>query len=94
MEEIIQEEWEEFLFEFSDATMFYRGFDVDDYEEEYSHQEIRKGQNAFMEKAKTFLHEKYPGKFVLMYSAQGCVLVMKISEAEKKIKHYERYIIK
>ena len=94
MEEIIQEEWEEFFYQFSDATVLYQGFDVDDYEEEYSHQEIRKAQTAFMEKVRTFLHEKYPEEFILMYSAQGCVLVMKICEAEKKIKHYERYIVK
>lgn len=95
MFEEIQEEFDIFVSTFSHSTVFCSFFETEEYEEEYSHKEIRKAQNIFIEKVKKFLHENYPGKYIVIYGAKGCVFIMTIEEAKKeKIRNYKNYIVK
>ena len=91
----IQEEFGDFISTFNESTVFCRVFETEEYEEDYSHKEIREAQNIFMEKVKKHLHENYPGKYIVMYGSMGCVFVMTIGEAKKKkIRNYKNYIVK
>ena len=72
--------------------MFGRWFDEDDYEDEYSHNEIDEYQEKFIDKVKEYLHEKAPNKYVV--TSGWCVFVMTVEEAKKrKMMHIEEYIV-
>lgn len=68
-------------------------FDEYEYENEYSHNEIHKFQSKFIGKAKKYLRENYPNKYIIMCGF--CVFVMTIEEAKKrKLFQYESLIVK
>lgn len=48
--------------------------DTWDFEDEYSHNHIDENRDKFIEKVKEYLHENYPGKYVV--SGSWCVFVM------------------
>lgn len=76
MYEIVEQEYQKFLYDIGDngELKFGRYVDESDYEDEYSHDEIEVAKGAFNEKVKVFLHENYPGKYVV--SISYCVFVM------------------
>ena len=48
--------------------------DTWDFEDEYSHNDIDEAQDKFIEKVREYLHENYPGKYVV--AGSWCVFVM------------------
>ena len=93
MYEELEYEFEEFKRDINDGGLcFGRYFNEDDYEDEYSHNEIGEFQNKFIEKVKDFLHKNAPNKYFV--SSGWCVFVMTKEEAEKrKIHNYKRHIV-
>lgn len=81
--------WQELEYEYNiflenmkrDET-FYRYINEDEYEDEYSHNEIDECQSKFIEKVKEWLHENKPGQYIV--TSGWCVFVMAIEEAIKK----------
>lgn len=75
MEKEIEYEYNEFLIDVSETGfIFGRYMDVDDYEDEYSHDAIDEAIEIMEEKIRTYLHKNRPGKFVV--SSGWCVFVM------------------
>lgn len=64
----------------------------DDYDDEYSHNEIDRAHDLLAEKIKKFLHDNYPNQYCLFID--WCVRVMSVELAEKKnIRKYKSRII-
>lgn len=84
MYEIVEEEYQQFLYdiEVEGALKFGRYVDESNYEDEYSHNDIEEAQNFFVEKVKKYLHENYPGKYVVYGSF--CVFVMTTDSARER----------
>ncbi len=83
MQEFIEEEYSQFLQDMEDGAMtFGRYVDESEYEDEYSLNDIDEAQGLFIEKVRKYLHENYPGKYVVLSSC--CVFVMTPEEARKK----------
>ena len=75
MYEIVENEYSRFLQDVKDGSMiFVKYIDESEYEDEYSYNDIGKAQGKFIEKVKEYLHENYPGKYVV--SGGWCVFVM------------------
>ena len=75
------------------GLLFGRYFDEDDYEDEYSHNEISEFQAKFIDKVEEYLHKKAPGRYVV--TSGWCVFVMSVEEAKKrKMKRIEDCIVK
>lgn len=64
------------------ALVFGRYFDKDDYEDEYSHNEIDEYKEKFVDKVIAYLHETKPGKYVV--TSGWCVFIMTVNEAKKE----------
>ena len=85
MHEIAEEEYLLFLQDMKDGSMIFgRYIDEAEYEDEYSHNEIRKAQELFIEMVRTYLHENYPGKFVVKAGGY-CVFIATLEKAGKHI---------
>lgn len=93
MYEELEYEFAEFKRDIDEGSLIFgRYFDKDDYEDEYSHNEIDEFQEKFINKVKEYLHEKIPNKYIV--TSGWCVFVMTIEEAKKrKCSHYESYIV-
>ena len=75
MYEILEDEYNQFLQDIADGSMIFgRYIDESEYEDEYSHNDINEAQDKFIEKVREYLHENYPGKYVV--SGGWCVFVM------------------
>lgn len=75
MYEIVEDEYNQFLQDMADGSMIFgRYIDELEYEDEYSHNDIDEAQDTFIEKISEYLHENYPGKYVV--SGGCCVFVM------------------
>ena len=94
MYEELEYEFAEFKRDIDEGCLtFGRYFDEDDYEDEYSHNEIDEFQVKFIDKVKEYLHEKAPGEYVV--TGGWCVFVMRIEEAKKrKMMKIDDYIVK
>ena len=94
MYEELKYEFAEFKQDIDDGGLvFGRYFDEDEYEDEYSHNEIGKFQAKFIDKVKEYLHEKAPGRYVV--TSSWCVFVMSVEEAKKrKMRRIEDCIVK
>lgn len=94
MYEELEYEFAEFKHDIDKGNLtFGRYFDEDDYEDEYSHNEISVFQAKFIDKVKEYLHENAPGKYVV--TSGWCDFVMTIEEAKKRnMKRIEDYIVK
>lgn len=66
----------------SGSLVFGRYFDEDDYEDEYSHNQIDEYKEKFIDKVIAYLHETNPGKYVV--TSGWCVFIMTIDEAKKR----------
>lgn len=75
MYEIVENEYNRFLQDIADGSMIFGKYiDESEYEDEYSHNDIDEAQDTFIEKVEEYLHENYPGKYVV--SGGWCVVVM------------------
>ena len=94
MYEELLEEIEEFYKDVNDNDFkFGRYIIEDDYEDECSHNEIYEYQNIFIDKAREYLHQHFPNKFII--SRNYCVMVMTVTEAKSKgIINYEKMIVR
>ena len=79
MEEIINEEYEIFLEDMNRGITFNRFLMVDDYEDEYSHNEIAEAMNVLASRIRQWLHENKPGKYILISYAP-------LQNSEKNVK--------
>ena len=70
----LEDEYELFLDDMKREETFCRYIDESEYEDEYSHNDIDEAQDKFIEKVREYLHENYPGKYVV--SGGWCVFVM------------------
>lgn len=83
MYEELEYEFSEFKQSIDDGSLvFGRYFDEDEYEDEYSHNQIGEFQGKFIDKVKEYLHENAPNKYVV--TSGWCVFVMTIDEAKKR----------
>lgn len=82
MFEIIEDEFKLFLKDMKNEESFCRYIYEDEYEEEYSHSDIRWYQNEFIKIVKSWLRENKPKKYIVM--RDWCVFVMTIEEAKKR----------
>ena len=92
MQEELDYEFEMFLKDMECGEPFCRYFDEDEYEDEYSHNEIDEWQLKFITKVKNWLHVNKPGEYVV--TCGWCVFVLTLEEAEKRnmFKYEERVV--
>ncbi len=65
----------------------------DDYEDEYSHNEIDTAKIKLSEKIKEYLHNNFPNQYCVFLD--WCVRVMSVELASKReIRNYEWYIVR
>ena len=84
MEEIINEEYEIFLEDMDRGITFNRFLMVDDYEDEYSHNEIAEAMYTLASRIRQWLHENKPGKYIVSVSPDYCIFVMTVKEAQMR----------
>ncbi len=84
MEEIINEEYEIFLEDMDRGITFNRFLMVDDYEDNYSHNEIAEAMNTLASRIRQWLHENKPGKYIVSVSPDYCIFVMTVKEAQMR----------
>lgn len=84
MEEIINEEYEIFLEDMDRGITFNRFLMVDDYEDNYSHNEIAEAMNTLASRIRQWLHENKPGKYIVSVSPDYCIFVMTAKEAQMR----------
>lgn len=84
MEEIINEEYERFLKNMETGVTFNRFLIVDNYEDEYSHNEIRNAMGMLSYLMKKWLHENKPGEYIVSVSPDYCIFVMTVKEAQMR----------
>lgn len=94
MQEVLKEEFSEFKKEIDDGTLaFSRYLDEDEYEDDYSHNQIGECQDEFIRMAREYLKEKAPGRYVI--TSGWCVFVMTVEEARKRnLRLLENLIVK
>lgn len=93
MQEELNYEYELFLEDMKQGKTFCRYLSEDEYEDEYSHNEIGECQKEFIEKASEHLRQYSPGKYIV--TSGWCVFVMTVEEARKRnMFMIEEYIIK
>lgn len=84
MEDIINEEYEIFLEDMDRGITFNRFLMVDNYENEYSHNEIAEAMNTLASRIRQWLHENKPGKYIVSVSPDYCIFVMTVKEAQMR----------
>lgn len=93
MYEELEYEFNLFKKDVDNGIAFCEYFDEDEYEYDYSHNEIHEFQAKFIDMAKEYLHEKAPNKYVI--TSGWCVFVMTVDEAKKrKMLRIDDYIVK
>ncbi len=84
MEEIINEEYGIFLKNMETGVTFDRFLMADNYEDEYSHNEIAEAMNILASRIRQWLHENKPGKYIVSVSPDYCIFVMTVKEAQMR----------
>lgn len=84
MEDIINEEYEIFLEDMDRGITFNRFLMVDDYEDNYLHNEIAEAMNTLASRIRQWLHENKPGKYIVSVSPDYCIFVMTVKEAQMR----------
>ena len=93
MYEGLEYEFNLFKKDVDNGVTFCRYFDEDDYEDEYSHNEIHEFQSRFIDMAKEYLHKETPNRYII--TSGWCVFVMSIEEAKRRnMKRIDNYIVK
>ena len=82
MDDILEYEYSRFLQELHDGSIvFGRYVDEDEWEDDYSHNEINMAKELFIEKATDYLHKNYPGKYLI--TDGWCVFIMTPERAKE-----------
>ena len=84
MEEIINEEYEIFLEDMDKGITFDRFLITDNYEDEYSHNEIAEAMNTLSSRMRKWMHENKPGKYIVSVSPDYCIFGMTVKEAQMR----------
>lgn len=84
MEEIINEEYGIFIEDMDKGITFDRFLITDNYEDEYSHNEIAEAMNTLASRMRQWLHENKPGKYIVSVSPDYCIFVMTVKEAQMR----------
>ena len=84
MEEIINKEYEIFLEDMNRGIIFNRFLMVDNYEDEYSHNEIAEAMNILASRIKKWLHENKSEEYIVSVSPDYCIFVMTVKEAQMR----------
>lgn len=84
MEDIINEEYGIFIEDMDKGITFDRFLITDNYEDEYSHNEIAKAMNTLASRIRQWLHENKPGKYIVSVSPDYCIFVMTVKEAQMR----------
>lgn len=84
MEEIINEEYGIFIEDMDRGITFDRFLITDNYEDEYSHNEIAEAMNILASRMRQWLHENKPGKYIVSVSPDYCIFVMTVKEAQMR----------
>jgi hypothetical protein len=84
MEDIINEEYGIFIEDMDKGITFDRFLITDNYEDEYSHNEIAKAINTLASRMRKWLHENKPGKYIVSVSPDYCIFVMTVKEAQMR----------
>lgn len=93
MFEELEYEYSRFLDDMKRGETFCRYLDEDEYEDEYSHNEIDECQRKLAEKIEAYLKENKPGEYLI--ATGWCVFVMTVAEARKRnMLMIEEHIIK
>lgn len=93
MFEELEYEYNNFLEDMKNGDTFCRYMDEDEYEDEYSHNEIYEYQYKLLNKIKEYLKENKPSQYIV--SCSWCVFVMTIDEAKKRnMRNYEDSIVR
>lgn len=82
MYEELDYEFQCFLDDMEHGETFCRYFEEDDYEDEYSHNQIYEFMGKLKEKIRQWLHQNKPGKYLV--TSGWCVWVMTKEEAQKR----------
>ena len=78
----LEYEFEIFKGDMARGETFCQYFNEGEYEDEYSHNEIDEWQTKFINKITEYLHENYPGRYLI--SSGWCVFVVTKEEAQKR----------
>jgi hypothetical protein len=78
----LEDEFGLFLDDMKRNETLCRYIDEDEYEDDYSHNEIGECQDRFIHRVKKWLHENKPGQYIV--TSGWCVFVMTIDEARKR----------
>lgn len=71
----IEDEYNEFLYDMGESGFIFGAYmDENEYEDEYSHNEIHEAMSILAEKMREYLRENRPGEFVV--TARDCIHVM------------------
>lgn len=93
MFEELEYEYNLFLEDMKNGETFCRYMDEDEYEDEYSHNEIYEYQEKLVNKIKEYLKKNKPNQYIV--SSGWCVFVLTIDEAKKRnMCNYEDLIVK
>lgn len=84
MEDIINEEYGIFIEDMDKGITFDRFLITDNYEDEYSHNEIAEAMNILASRIRQWLHENKPGKYIASVSPDYCIFVMTVKEAQMR----------
>lgn len=84
MEDIINEEYGIFIEDMDKGITFDRFLITDNYEDEYSHNEIAEAMNILASRMRQWLHENKPGKYIVSVSPDYCIFVMTVKEAQMR----------
>lgn len=93
MFEELEYEYNLFLKDMERGETVCQYMDEDEYEDEYSHNEIEKYQEKLIDKIKEYLRENKPNQYIV--TSGWCVFVITIDEAKKRnMWNYEDWIVK
>ena len=88
-------EFENFVEKFANNKIENEMFvETDDYEFEYSHNEICEAQEDFGYEVKEFLKEKAPRKYCVLVDYDWCVRVVSLEYAREHMPGLEDYLVR
>lgn len=83
VKKVLEQEFELFEYDIKAGKTFARYFIKALYKDKYSHNKIDKYQEKFVDRVKKYLHENYPGQY--MVASGWCVVVATTEEAKNRI---------
>ncbi len=89
----IEDQYETFLKDIETGLLSHELYLIEDeYDDEYSHNDIDMAHVLLADRIKKYLHENYPNRYCVFID--WCVRIMSVELAEEKnIRNYKGYII-